>query len=397
MITKQQYKNISLNRLFSENYKIPPFQKNKLHEICSYVAMYPAKLVHKLINKYTNNNDTIYDPFSGRGTTLLEARLLKRKAYASDLNPLAFVLTKAKSHSLNKNRIIKKINLYESKYRDFNNRLKINKKDYEYMKTYFSKNVYKQICFLKEILGKKWKVLNNTDTFILACLLGILHGPTRKDGTSSYLSISMSNTNSMAKNYVDKYVKQHNLHFPINENVFEKLRWKVERSFSNINDFDHKNLSIGEVKMGDALNCNQIFKQKKFDCIITSPPYLNIFNYTSENWIRMWLLDYEKDNLKNEIKLDDRHDLASYKNFLINFMNKVFEILKPKSKLIMIIGNVEKKYNFLKDIWQEIKDKVKFKLIDNCLDYRANNKSTRKNGTKSGKATKVDNICVFGK
>lgn len=357
--------------------------------------MYPAKLVHKLIKKYTTIGDAVYDPFSGRGTTLLEARLLKRKAYASDLNPLSFVLTKAKSHVLDKNQIIKTINKYEQMYRT--HKTKINKKDFDYMKTYFSKNVYKQICFLKEILGKKWKVLNNTDTFILACLLGILHGPTRKDGTSSYLSISMSNTNSMAKNYVDKYVKQHNLHFPINENVFEKLRWKVERSFSNINDFDHKNLSIGEVKMGDALNCNQIFKQKKFDCIITSPPYLNIFNYTSENWIRMWLLDYEKDNLKNEIKLDDRHGLASYKNFLINFMNKVFEILKPKSKLIMIIGNVEKKYNFLKDIWQEIKDKVKFKLIDNCLDYRANNKSTRKNGTKSGKATKVDNICVFGK
>ena len=35
--------------------------------------------------------------------------------------------------------------------------------------------------------------------------------------------------------------------------------------------------------------------------------------------------------------------------------------------------------------------------MERCLDYRANNKSTRKNGTKSGKAAKVDNICVFVK
>ena len=73
----------------------------------------------------------------------------------------------------------------------------------------------------------------------------------------------MSNTNSMAKNYVDNYVKQHNLHFPRNENVFEKLRKKVERSFSNIDHFDHKDLLVGEVKNGNALNCNKIFKSKK--------------------------------------------------------------------------------------------------------------------------------------
>ena len=34
--------------------------------------MYPTKLVHKLINKYTSKGNTIYDPFSGRGTTLLK-------------------------------------------------------------------------------------------------------------------------------------------------------------------------------------------------------------------------------------------------------------------------------------------------------------------------------------
>ena len=146
MIAKQEYKNISLNHLFSDDFKIT-FRQNKLHEICSYIAMYPAKLVHKLINKYTNEGDAIYDPFSGRGTTLLEARLLKRKAYASDLNLLSFVLTKAKSHTLNKNQIIKTIVKYEQMYHTY--KVKIDKKDFNYMKTYFSKNVYKQNNFNK--------------------------------------------------------------------------------------------------------------------------------------------------------------------------------------------------------------------------------------------------------
>ena len=53
MITKQEYKNVSLNCLLSNNLKIS-FQKT------NYI-----KFVHKLTNKYTNNGDKTYDPFLG--------------------------------------------------------------------------------------------------------------------------------------------------------------------------------------------------------------------------------------------------------------------------------------------------------------------------------------------
>ena len=107
--------------------------------------MYPTKLVHKLINKYTSNGNTIYDPFSGRGTTLLEARFLKRKVYASDLNPLSFVLTKAKSYTLNKNQIIKTIVKYEQMYHTY--KVKIDKKRF-----WLYENIFFQKTFINKII-----------------------------------------------------------------------------------------------------------------------------------------------------------------------------------------------------------------------------------------------------
>lgn len=376
--------------IFNEN----SFHKCKLHEICSYIAMYPAKLVNKLIQAYTKEGDLIYDPFSGRGTTLLEARLLNRKAYASDLNPLSYVITKSKTHSLDINNIFSKIEQLEKEYSA--SKISIDWKDYDYMKTYFSDSVYKQLCFLKENLGKKWETLDYKDTFILACLLGILHGPSRKDGTSLFLSISMSNTNSMSKNYVDSYVKRHSLNFPKNENIFEKLREKVKKTFSDFKLYSRKKYPVGKMKICNALDCHKNFGDTEFDCIITSPPYLNIFNYTRENWIRLWLLGFNKSDLNKEIKLDDNNSYEQYKTFIANFMDSAYKALKSDGKLIMIIGDVENKYKFL-SLWNEIKNNVKFKLVDSCKDKRANNKSTRKNGIKSGKATKVDNICLFRK
>ena len=77
-------------------------------------------------------------------------------------------------------------------------------------------------------------------------------------------------------------------------------------------------------------------------------------------------------------------------------MDLAHKALKKDGNLIMIVGDVENKYKF-ENLWDEIKDLTKFKLIDSCQDKWANNKSTRKNGVRSGEATKVDNICLFRK
>jgi hypothetical protein len=87
----------------------------------------------------------------------------------------------------------------------------------------------------------------------------------------------------MSKNYVDNYVRRHSLVFPKNENIFEKLREKVEKSFSDFELYSNKKYPIGKIKLCNALDCHKNFGDTKFDCIITSPPYLNIFNYTREN------------------------------------------------------------------------------------------------------------------
>lgn len=67
-----------------------------LHSLCSYMAMFPPSLPHYFIHKFTEPGDTVLDPFSGRGTTPLQACLNGRVGLGNDLNPLAYVLTRAK-------------------------------------------------------------------------------------------------------------------------------------------------------------------------------------------------------------------------------------------------------------------------------------------------------------
>jgi hypothetical protein len=66
-------------------------QAHALHEV-SYRACYKPQLPRLFIETLTGPGDLVYDPFSGRGTTALEAALLGRRAAANDINPLSRIL-----------------------------------------------------------------------------------------------------------------------------------------------------------------------------------------------------------------------------------------------------------------------------------------------------------------
>src|SRR3954471_21658839 len=66
---------------------------SRLHEI-SYRACFKPQLPRFFIERLTQPGDVVYDPFMGRGTTPVEAALLGRVPYGSDINPLSAVLTR---------------------------------------------------------------------------------------------------------------------------------------------------------------------------------------------------------------------------------------------------------------------------------------------------------------
>ena len=66
------------------------------HPMCSYLASFPAALTHAFVGRYSRRGDVVLDPFSGRGTTPLQACAEGRIGVGNDLNPFAHLLTSAK-------------------------------------------------------------------------------------------------------------------------------------------------------------------------------------------------------------------------------------------------------------------------------------------------------------
>src|ERR1700693_2259462 len=65
---------------------------HSLHEI-SYRACFKSQLPAFFIERLTDPGDRVYDPFSGRGTTAVQAALMGRGPAGNERNPLSAMLS----------------------------------------------------------------------------------------------------------------------------------------------------------------------------------------------------------------------------------------------------------------------------------------------------------------
>lgn len=394
-----------MSKVFEPVWKIASKKwKCPLHNMCSYLAMFPPALPNYFIEQFTNIGDLVLDPFSGRGTALLEAARCGRIPIGNDLNPLAYILSYSKVHLPECSEIIRRIEYLENNYVAVD----VTAEPEDIKMLYDLELTLPQLCYLKYNLSKEDEI----DIFILGALMGIMHGLHKKDGTSSNLSISMPNTFSMSPNYVRKYIKEKGL-IKLRQDVFSCLKEKI----NSIYPFG-ESLTCGMMFNDNALNLSSSkYKEYfgKIKLIITSPPYLKVINYGKYNWIRLWLLDENSkqvdENLKmeaayqhsNDIKLTDDLKLDQYLEFMKDVICGWEKLLTDDGMAAIVIGDVdEHKGEYIKlaeKVWDYVKQYTSLHFVTIIKDdIDGNSKVTKIWGQeRKGDATKVDRILVLSK
>lgn len=67
------------------------------HSYHRYPAKFIPQLAARIIKENSQAGDLVCDPFMGSGTTILEAIVNGRRAYGTDINPVAVLISKAKT------------------------------------------------------------------------------------------------------------------------------------------------------------------------------------------------------------------------------------------------------------------------------------------------------------
>jgi DNA methylase len=353
--------------------------------------MFPPQLPHVFIRWLTEPGDVVYDPFAGRGTVALEAVLTGRRACASDANPLAVALSAAKVRIPTRSALRRRITELEHAYgptdvSDVPDRIRM----------LYADETLSQLAFLRYELVRE----RPGDAFLIATLLGLLHGNHSQRGATRGLSISMPNTFAMAPGYVRKYIAKHNLKAP-EVDVFAMLRRRIDQL-----DLPPSCVNGGDVWAQDATGESPTWlRQEKVKLVFTSPPYLQVIKYGKYNWVRLWFLGQEPKRVDE--RLTDTASIDRYRTFMRSTLQNLEAVVRPDGYVCLVIGDVRRRgakhqeakpFNLAGDVWERVAKPTGWHLHGIVVDHMpASRKVSRIWKTNPGRATKTDRILILSR
>ena len=136
--------------------------RHPLHSLCPYFAVFPEDFVAKQIYAYTQTGDIVFDPFSGRGTTVFESLLNGRPAAGVDVNPVAACISGAKADPPRMTSVRRRLTSLESQQKEAD---VFEVPEDDFFTACFHPQTFQQLLFLREQLD--WSH-SRVDRFISA-------------------------------------------------------------------------------------------------------------------------------------------------------------------------------------------------------------------------------------
>ncbi len=238
-----------------------------------YYAMFPVQFAYRQIARFTSPNDTVLDPFCGRGTAVFASGTTGRHGVGVELNPVGYVYGATKIRPPSRNRILNRLTEIGeiARYERVDSTLP------EFFRWAFAPAVRRFLSVARRELN--WRS-STVDRGLAALVLIYLHGKAYQS-----LSNQMRQTKSMAPNYSVAWWKQRKMR-PPNIDPVEFLKDRIEWRYR----YGTPELAESEIVFGDS---QIILGRKKVDpwsLLLTSPPYCNVTNYWYDQWVRLWLL-----------------------------------------------------------------------------------------------------------
>lgn len=287
-------------------------------------GQFSPQLIQSLLETYSKKTDKILDPFAGSGTVLYESSLMNLDAIGIELNPAAVKMAQIY--------LLSSINMEERQKYIKSIEQKINHTIFEDLPLFNQINIsnenensFKLFCNIKNCLNKKMAL---GAQLILETYL-ILLDPKEQKLTKARARL-----------------------------IWQKLKHLI------IN-LPYTNSKL-RVLHGDCRKTP--LKKNSIDLIITSPPYINVFNYHQQKRASIEMMGWDILSIaKSEIGSNRKHRSNRYFTviqYCLDMTMVLYElnrICKPKAKLIFIIGresNVKKTIFFNSEIIASIAKQV---------------------------------------
>lgn len=255
-------------------------QGNRIHEI-SYRACFKPQLPEFFISRLTQPGDCVYDPFMGRGTTPIQSALMQRRPAGNDINPLSVLLTRPR--------------LAPPELRDIEDRLQDIPLTYsgalnEDFLVFFHRETLEGLYALRRWFFDReaQKQLDSVDDWIRMVAINRLTG--HSSGFFSVYSLPPNQAVSLERQRkINKKRQQVPPKRDIKEIIVKKSKSLLSQPWPRL---EHAPL-LGVAPAEDA----QHIPDQSVRLIVTSPPFLDVVQYSDDNWLRCWFAGMDSRNI----------------------------------------------------------------------------------------------------
>ena len=249
---------------------------HSLHEV-SYRACFKPQLPRFFISRLTQPGDAVYDPFMGRGTTVLEAALLGRCPIGCDINPLSERLVGPRLNPPTYDEVAMRLTALD---------LDTPSEFWDDLLVFYHPNTLRQIANLRSYLRtrRQKEPLDRVDAWIQMVATNRLTGH-----SPGFFSVYTLPPNQAVSIESQKRINQKRDQVPPERDIKAIILRKTRSLLSKLQarDLEMLTANIPLLITGSSDKTSAIASES-IQLAVTSPPFLDIVNYQADNWLRCW-------------------------------------------------------------------------------------------------------------
>jgi hypothetical protein len=299
---------------------------HSLHEV-SYRACFKPQLPRFFIDRFTAPGDVVYDPFMGRGTTVVEAALAGRVPAGCDVNPLSTVLAAPRLVPPTLEDVVERLDSL-----DLSGAVPCPPE----LTVFYHPETLREICALRQYLlvrqERGW--LDAVDRWIRMVAVNRLTGH-----SPGFFSVYTLPPNQAASVDAQAKINAARQQTPPRREVRALIAAKTRSLLSDCDGATRSTLlraaQRARLITGASRSTPQI-KSGSVSLVVTSPPFLDVVNYAADNWLRGWFCGIDT----AQVQISIHRKLPDWQAAMTDVFTELSRVLRRGGHVAFEVGEV---------------------------------------------------------
>lgn len=319
---------IQISRFTNEFWTAKQRAANSLHEV-SYRACFKPQLPRFFIERLTEPGDIVYDPFMGRGTTLIEAALMGRVPYGCDVNPLSRVLCEPRLAPPTIDEVARA--LREVDFTDADEAPAD-------LVVFYHRDTLRQISALRKHLLERERAgtLTPADRWVRMVAVNRLTGHSR-----GFFSVYTMPPNQAVSVKAQAKINLKRNQSPPARDVPAIILRKSRSLLRNVKRSTRtqlRSISAGAHLLSGASSRTTQIASSSVALVVTSPPFLDVVDYKTDNWLRCWFSGIDVAS----VPITLAKTVEAWRDFVAATLRELRRVLRPGGHVAFEVGEVKR-------------------------------------------------------